>query len=173
MSIEVLEELDRAISLGDDLREDLRTDAVRLGLIKSYGNLNGEPVYKPTAALVLLNICLERQIPEVAKERWDAYRSTKTRDEAAALLDAWLAEDPGAVIPLPPPPEERRRRRPTEAERALMRIGADELVEEGLCEVAGVRSDGDPIYRRKPGLSDSEFRRKAAEILKELDEGDA
>jgi hypothetical protein len=54
MSIEVLEELDRAISLGDDLREDLRTDAVRLGLIKSYGNLNGEPVYKPTAALVLL-----------------------------------------------------------------------------------------------------------------------
>ncbi len=54
-----------------------------------------------------------------------------------------------------------------------MREATDELVQEGLAEVAGVRSDGDPIYRRNPGLSDSEFRRKSTEFLEKLDEGDA
>lgn len=145
------------LSLDDWQQQGRRADAIRLGLIKSYGEVDGQPVYRPTAELVRLKTYLARRTPEIAEQKWLAYRSSATPGDARSLLARWLQEDPGAVVPGPPPPSVRARRRPTEEERALGRNALDDLVDAGLLEIAGICPDGEPIYRKAPELSDSEF----------------
>jgi hypothetical protein len=152
------------ISLEDWQREERRADAIRLGLLKSYGEVHGQPVYKPTADLVRLKSYLARRTPEIAEQKWLAYRSAATPGEARSLLAGWLSEDPGAVVPGPPPPSERAKRRPTEEERALMREVADELIDAGLLEIADIRADGEPIYSKSRGLSDSELKARLEQL---------
>jgi hypothetical protein len=146
------------ISLEDWQREERRADAIRLGLLKSYGEVHGQPVYKPTADLVRLKSYLARRTPEIAEQKWLAYRSAATPGEARSLLAGWLSDDPGAVVPGPPPPSERAKRRPTQEERALGREVLDELVDAGLFEVVDIRADGEPIYSKSRKISASELK---------------
>src|SRR5215207_2559902 len=83
------------LSLEDWQLDERRADAIRLGLLKSYGEVHGQPIYKPTADLVRLKSYLERRTPQVAQEKWLAYRSAPAPDDARELLAGWLKKDPG------------------------------------------------------------------------------
>ncbi len=122
-------------------------DALRLGLVKSYGELDGRPIYECTLFGLQVERCLMRREPECATSLLSGLLASSTEEDARRTVGEWLAEDPEGVLPPPRPFEQITAQTATLAERARLREVFDELVDAGVLEVVGLRSDGEPIYR--------------------------
>ena len=81
-------------------------DALRLGLVKSYGELDGRPIYECTLFGLQVERCLMRREPECATSLLSGLLASSTEEDARRTVGEWLAEDPEGVLPPPRPFEQ-------------------------------------------------------------------